>query len=574
MRMLSRTRSLKGLLGLAAGALVALGGATWAGAQAQLQAPQPTPAVPPGAPAIPAKAPMPSQAFPDGEFPTLPPAPEGGIPASAAKAGPATADPALHPSDTDYGPAGYPGREAQEGPGTPEFYHPTSDPLPDYFYRPAYYDTPGIGARPLADYAPPGYEPRETDEGQAPGVPEFTPTPAPAPITPEERQKFVSRGLFPGSFLVPGTNTSFRFRGFVRLTGLYDFDPIGSRDDFVTNTIPVPQRSGQNDNFSARYSRIGLDTWTPTPFNEWNVHTFIEMDFFNGPAQAVGGGGNPFRLRFAFIDFGYFRVGQQNTVFMDGNAFPMTVDFAGPRGLANLRRPSVRATIPLADKLYWAVGVEQPFSDITTNGEGHPVQDVPDFATHLRYESDFGHVQLSSVLRAINFESKEGDLSRKAGWGLSASTVFHPWAVLIGSNPVRKDNPNGLERSRILLQYTFGWGIGRYIQDTAGQGLDAQVDPETGAFDTVFAVGWSASYEHWFTERWLSNITYSEVFTGSAPGQPGDTYVGAKYLAVGLWWVPFRNMSIGAEYLWGERKDLDGDRGRANRINGLVQYNF
>jgi hypothetical protein len=33
--------------------------------------------------------------------------------------------------------------------------------------------------------------------------------PAPAPITPEERQKFVTRGIFPGSFLVPGTNTSF-----------------------------------------------------------------------------------------------------------------------------------------------------------------------------------------------------------------------------------------------------------------------------------------------------------------------------------------------------------------------------
>src|SRR5262249_49791470 len=101
----------------------------------------------------------------------------------------------------------------------------------------------------------------------------------------------VTRGLFPGSFLVPGTNTSFRFRGFVRATGLYDFNPIGSRDDFVTNTIPVPQQNGQNQNISARYSRIGLDTWTPTPFFEWNVHTFIEGDFFNGPAQAVGGGG-------------------------------------------------------------------------------------------------------------------------------------------------------------------------------------------------------------------------------------------------------------------------------------------
>ena len=113
-----------------------------------------------------------------------------------------------------------------------------------------------------------------------------------------------------------------------------------------------------------------------------------------------------------------------------------------------------------------------------------------------------------------------------------------------------------------------------YIQDTAGLGLDGQVDPATGSFDTVYAVGWSVSYEHWFTERWLTNLTYSEDFVGHNGDQPGNTYVGAKYLTAALWYVPFRNMSIGAEYIWGERENLDGQRGRANRINGLCQYNF
>jgi hypothetical protein len=454
----------------------------------------------------------------------------------------------------------------------PEFYRPSTAPVPDYYYQLSYYEQPGVGARPIADYAPVGYEAREFQD--APGAPEFTPLTPPVPITPEEREKFVTRGLFPDSYLVPGTNTSFRFRGFVRLTGLYDFNPIGSRDDFVTNTIPVPQQTGQNNNFSARYSRIGLDTWTPTPFLDWNVHTFIEADFFNGPAQAAGGGGNPFRLRFAFVDFGYFRVGQQNTVFMDSNAFPSTVDFAGPRGLANLRRPTFRVTIPLSDTLFWATGVEQPFSDITTNGLGSNVQDVPDFATHLRYETDYGHVQLSTLLRAIGYQPTSGAVVRQPGWGLSASTVFHPWALLTASNPVRKDNPTGLERSRILLQYTCGWGIARYIQDTAGLGLDGQVNPATRGFDTLYAVGWSVSYEHWYTEKWLTNITYSADFVGHNGPQPGDTYVGARYLAASLWWIPFRNMSIGVEYVWGQRNNLDGERARANRFNALAQYNF
>jgi hypothetical protein len=259
---------------------------------------------------------------------------------------------------------------------------------------------------------------------------------------------------------------------------------------------------------------------------------------------------------------------------MDGNAFPMTVEFAGPRGLANLRRPSVRATVPLCDQLYRAVGVEQLFSDITTHELGTNVQDVPDFATHLRYETDFGHVQLSTVFRSIGYQPTEGQETRRLGWGLSASTVFHPWALLIGSNPTRKANPTGLERCRVLLQHTFGWGIGRYIQDTAGQGLDGQVDPKTGGFETIYATGWSVSYEHWFTEKWLTKLTYSEDFVGNTPGQPGSTYIGAKYLATSVWFVPIRNLSLGVEYLWGLREDLNEERGQASRANALCQYNF
>jgi hypothetical protein len=259
---------------------------------------------------------------------------------------------------------------------------------------------------------------------------------------------------------------------------------------------------------------------------------------------------------------------------MDGNAFPNTVDFAGPRGLVNQRRPSIRATIPLTDTLFFAAGVEQPFSDITTNGQGTGYQDMPDFAAHLRYESDLGHVQLSTLLRAIEFQASDHNVDRRPGFGLSGSTVFHPWAILTGANPVRADNPTGLERSRILLQYTFGWGIGRYIQDTAGLGLDGQVDPRTRGFDTLYAVGWSTSYEHWWTERWLSNITYSEDFVGHNGDQPGNTYVGAKYLATSLWWIPITRMSVGVEYLWGQRENLDGEKGKANRLNALLQYNF
>jgi len=556
---------------LTAGVLLGLGGAPAAG--------QLPPTLPPAAPVetlpvpvVPAEPANPSKVFPDDGFPDSPSQPEGGIPASTPPLKGPTAPPLIHSPLSDYGyESGYPlGTPGEREPGP--YYRPPYSRLPSYLFSEEYYDRPVVSPRGALIYAPPGYEAR--DQQVTPGTPEFTPVTPPEPLSPEDASRFVSRGIMPGSFLVPGTGTSFRLRGFVRLMALYDFDPIGSADSFVPSTIPVPQQSGKNFNMGARYSRIAFESWTPTSLHEWTVHTFVEGDFFNGPAQAAGGGGNPFRLRHAFVDFGYFRVGQQNTVFMDASTWPSVVDFQGPAGWANARRPGARMTLPVFDQLYWAFGVEQPFSDITTNGLGTNVQDVPDFASHVRYETDYGHVQVGGLMRAIGYRPTNGAVTRQAGYGLSAGTTFHPWAILAGSNPTRKANPNALERCRLIGQWTVGRGIGRYLQDTAGAGLDGQVNAIDGDFDLPYASGFVVSYEHWYSEKWLSAITYSQVLVGTNGGQPGTTYVGGKYFTANVWYNPINNMSFGVEYIYGERENVNTQSGSASRVNALVQYNF
>jgi hypothetical protein len=534
----------------------------------------PTPAQP-AAPSASQDQPTESIVFPNG-FPTF--GSENGLypDGDDSRLAPESKYPELLPPTSDMAPFGYYPDDDTDGPGMPDYeaeYIPAFAPLPDYYYEPDYYQEPGIGADVIADYAPPGYEPRDYQD--APGVPEFTPlTPPPRPSR-EAAPAFVTRGIVPGSFLVPGTNTSFRLRGFVRLAALYDFDPIGSTDSFVTNTIPIPQQEGQNFNMSGRISRFALESWTPTSFHEWNVHTFIEGDFFNGPAQAAGGGGNPFRLRHAFFDFGYFRFGQQNTVFMDGTNWPSLVDFQGPNSWVNQRQPSARVTLPIGDTLYWAASIERCFSDITTNGLGTNVQDVPDFATHLRFEGLRGHAQVATVLRTIGFRpTGVDDEVHELAVGISGSAVVHPWALVMGTDPVREANPSGLTRSRILLMCAGGPGIGRYINDLAGQGFDGQVDPLTGEFELVDALGWNASYEHWYSETWLSNFTFANVLVDNNAGQPGTTYDEAKYLAASLWWLPVPRMSFGIEYMWGQRENLNGQDAEANRLHGLFQYNF
>jgi hypothetical protein len=159
---------------------------------------------------------------------------------------------------------------------------------------------------------------------------------------------------------------------------------------------------------------------------------------------------------------------------MDPTSWPSLVDFQGPNSWANQRQPSIRVTLPLLERLYWAGSVERPFSDITTNGLGRAEQDVPAFATHLRFEGYRGHLQLSGLLRTIGYRPTGGELIRETGAAIGGSAVFHPWAILAGTDPVRDEDPSGWTRSRILLQGNWGPGLGRYMNDLAGQGLDAR----------------------------------------------------------------------------------------------------
>jgi hypothetical protein len=490
--------------------------------------------------------------FPDGGFPAKP-APEGGIPDTPAQPGPAG------------------------------LYAPLPPVSPDY-------SRPGIGVRPISDYAPPGLQ--RTDPQGGLGAELYRPVPIPTPEqnpTDLERDKFVTRGLFPGTFLIPGTNTSFKIYGFVRLDGIFDFNPIGGTDSFVTAQIPIPQGRGQNVALNPRYSRLGLETWTPTPVFDWTVHTRIEVDFFNGNSSGLFGS-YPLRLRYAYIDYGPFRLGQAASTFMDYDVFPNVLDYQGPDGMVLMRQVIARVTIPVADLFHVAFAVEQPYSDIswfqddefvvnpgtgiiTTAGVPRNVQDMPDFIGHVRYDTDFGHVQLAGILRKLTFQPAVGEDMNRLGGGGNLTGDFHPWACLMHSNPVRKDNPTALERCRILGQYAVGRGINRYLQDTNGLGLDAVFVPFEG-FHSLYSVGWFAGYEHWWTTKWLSNFVYGEMFTGLPTGVPPDTYRAGKYAAVNLIWLPVSRMGVGIEYLYGEREDKDNEKGFAHRIQMAVQYTF
>jgi DcaP outer membrane protein len=420
--------------------------------------------------------------------------------------------------------------------------------------------------------------------------------PAPFQITPETQPAGMSQNTYSGnppvqdlSRLLAGKfiNTKYKWYGFVRLDGIFDFNPIGSTDDFVTSSIPVPHGRGQNAVLTPRYTRLGFDTETPWEAMDWTIKTRIEVDFFNGNTSGAFGS-FPLRLRFAWADFGPFLIGQAASLFMDYDVFPDVIDYEGPPGMVLMRQPIAAVRFPICDNLKVSLGVEQPYSDIqwleeggwvvnpgsgiiTTKGVDRNIQDMPDFTGNIRYEYDYGHVQVAGIARKLTFQPASGPDESEFGYGINVTGSWHPWAHINGC--AMGDDKTPTEKCEFVAQYAAGKGINRYIQDINGFGLDATFDPVHG-FRALSSNGWFVAYEQWWCKNWISVFSYGEANTDLTNTLPDNTYDSATYATANLIWLPVERMGVGIEYLYGTRTDKNGQSGTAHRIQVGFQYRF
>jgi hypothetical protein len=448
----------------------------------------------------------------------------------------------------------------------------------------------------VAPGAEPGY-PKNLPITAQP-TPNLSQQPAPFSITPDSPTASNTPNFFAGNrpiqdltSLLSGTfkDTKYKWYGFVRIDGIYDFRPMASNDSFVTSSIPVPQGRGENLAINPRYTRFGFDTETPIKSMDWTIKTRIEVDFFNGNTSGAFGS-FPIRLRFAWADFGPFLVGQAASLFMDYDVFPSVLDYQGPGGMILMRQPVFAVRLPITDKLKFSLGVEQPYSDIqwfqngtwivnpgtgiiTQAGVARNVQDLPDFTGNFEYNGDYTHMQVAGILRKLTFQPGTGNSAfDDIGYGINLTGSFHPWAILT-STPTTGDASTPWSRTRILGQFATGRGISRYMQDTNGLGLDATYDPLRG-FRPIPSYGWFVAYEQWWTKKWISNFTYGQDALSLTDTLPGNTYQRANYVTANIIWLPVERMGVGLEYLYGFRKDKDGQRGENSRIQMGFQYKF
>ena len=461
---------------------------------------------------------------------------------------------------------------------------------------------PGVGGNPLpggAFQTQPVPMPPNTVPGQALAQdPLLSSRPGPLQVPPNAPATSNDSNFYAGNkpvqdltSLMSGkfSDTKYKWYGFVRVDGIYDFRPMSSTDSFVTSAIPVPQGRGQNAVLTPRYTRFGFDTETPIKSLDWTMKTRIEVDFFNGNTSG-NFGSFPLRLRFAWADFGPFLVGQEASLFMDYDVFPNVLDYQGPGGMVLVRQPVLALHHKFGDNVKVMVGIEQPYSDISwlegdswrgapgsgiisTPGVARNVQDVPDFTANVKYTGDYGHMQVAGILRKLTYQPATGDSALdELGYGINVTGTLHPWAGLTGT-PKSGDDATIWSRSRFLGAFAAGRGITRYYNDTNGLGLDATFDPVNG-FRALPSIGWFVGYEQWWCKTVASVFTYGENQIELTGTQPGSTYNRANYISANLIWLPVERFGVGVEGLYGYRKNKDGEKGENTRIQMAVQYRF
>lgn len=387
----------------------------------------------------------------------------------------------------------------------------------------------------------------------------------------------LAAGDLPGSFRVPGTETSFKIYGAARIDATYDLrgrivDTFNN--DWASAVFAQPfddsatgRRHGQFFS-TARASRLGF--MASTPLKAGNLLVKVEGDF-NAPNQyqaELGSNSTLFRLRHAYGQLGNILAGQTWSNFTDLRSFPETVDFNPPGSATLLRQSQLRYTFP-AGASSLALSLENPESltwlppayDRANNSAWPGDYDrTPDLTANWTWNGEHAHLSL----RAATLEYRNGNAHRRGhALGLSGSTK--------------------LGDDTLVASLQGGEGIGRYLFNSVLQGATASGND----LRLWKAAGWHLGLTHPWNAALRSNFIVSQTRFGRDP--VADAALRAAWLGViddfvpnrrvdqaflNTFWGIDKNIELGLEYAWGKRRTFGSESATQERINATVNVNF
>jgi len=403
---------------------------------------------------------------------------------------------------------------------------------------------------------PPGF----TSLGQSP-IPDYdafndqqaAPRPDNKPLDP------ALKGFIP----IPGTKTLIRFGGSARLDTIYDFEDNGNPNQFVPSSFPVPGQPGADGGpettIQAKGTRISFELRRPVG-TEGQLRIYNEDDFFNDSTSP----NMSFRVRHFYGQAWNLLIGQTFTTFMNIDAWPDVVDYAGPNALINRRQAQIRYSPPIYEgvgEMNLLFSIEQPGSDIDTAATGVPagaqtVSRAPDGVVGWRWEGKTGHVQLAGLFRSIGYETDTGPDQTVFGWGASASGAF-----------------NLFQADKLMWQVSYGHGMARYVNDLGSADLDAALD-SSGNLEALPVFAAVVGYTHEWSKHFRSTASFGYVNVDPTASLGPFAIETTTYASANLVWHPTPSFRLGLEYLYGTKETQSDAEHDGHRLDLVIRYDL
>ncbi|HVM99101.1 MAG TPA: DcaP family trimeric outer membrane transporter [Caulobacteraceae bacterium] len=401
--------------------------------------------------------------------------------------------------------------------------------------------------------------------GVPPAAPEATASP-PAAV-PAEAERESNPEVSPA----PAASKAFEIYGAAQLDYIQDFNRVDPSWEASLRPSKIPTVAGQFGSdgqsiFSVRQSKFGA-----TATQEIGGHELFVKFEFDLYATGDHAGETTFHLQHFFGRWGPILAGKTDSVFMDGDLFPNTIEYWGPPGMVYVRTAQLRLT--------WKQGpheiagaIEEPFNDIDPGNlrildpalaglQGD--EKIPDFTGHYRYDSGWGHVQVAGILRRVGFETigtpNNVPKGSRFGWGVNLTS-----------------NVNVTKNDVVHLGVVYGEGIASFMND-GGTDLapgGSLLLPATVQAEVVPLLGVTAYLDHQWNSQFSSSIGYSRTQVDNRSLQAGDAFRTGQYASVNLLWTPDPHLMFGGELMWGQREDKSGATGDDSRIQFSAKYKF
>ncbi|PKO42486.1 MAG: hypothetical protein CVU30_10305 [Betaproteobacteria bacterium HGW-Betaproteobacteria-3] len=365
----------------------------------------------------------------------------------------------------------------------------------------------------------------------------------------------VTGGDIPGSFKLPGSNTSIKFGGYIKADAIYNSRSVGGTADQELEAPGIPLGSGAKGERGqltahARQTRFNMTTSTPSAMGE--VKTFFEADFFSGGTSGneVVSNSNGLRMRHGYGSIGGLLVGQTWSNFMDVGAGPEVLDFGGPVGAIFVRQTQIKYTQKFGSG-QWSASLENPESNISGVG---PVGDdrLPDVTGRVDLNVGKSRLTFTGMVRQIRIDT--------------AAASDNKWGGAVGFSGVIPT----FGKDSFAFTTNYGNTLGRYVVGLFPDGA-LKANGNLDLSNTWIAM---ASYQHFWSADLRSTVALSGTRTKFGQGVGGGQTRNAESAHLNLIWSPVKNTNVGIEYIYGHRTQRDGQVGVLNRFQTSAQYVF